>query len=164
MGTPIHRTYSDDMFTTLLESDAKTKLNLGCATDRIDGWINLDIEPNVRPTIAATVYKLPFKDNSIDHVLASHLLEHLYDIPSVKNEIHRVLKENGTFVFIVPEYTSPDAWGCDTHVRAFSLHTFIEENWIGWRPILRQLLTVPSRDGEELKWLYGKYSKETICD
>jgi len=158
--TPIHRTYSNDMFNQLLNGAGK-KLNIGCGRDYLNGWVNLDRNPGVKPDVAAELdgCKLPFVSNNFDHVLASHILEHIFYLVDLKSEIRRVLKSGGTLVFMVPHCDSPDAWGCDSHVRAFSLHTFIQENWIGWEQIDGKLLKFPSRDNEQLQWIYGKFAK-----
>jgi SAM-dependent methyltransferase len=158
--TPIHRTYSDDMFNQLLNGAGK-KLNIGCGQDCLNDWINLDRNPGVKPDVVAELdgCGLPFVSDYFDHILASHILEHIYDIVQLKSEIKRVLKKNGTFTFMVPYYLSPDAWGCDSHVRAFSMHMFIEENWTGWERKDGKLLTFKSRDNEQLQWIYGKFVK-----
>ena len=45
-----------------------------------------------RPTILGFVEKLPFKDNSFDFVIASHVLEHSLDPVAFINELQRVAK------------------------------------------------------------------------
>jgi ubiquinone/menaquinone biosynthesis C-methylase UbiE len=48
---------------------------------------------------------LPFPDGSIDHILCSHFLEHVYPKEAVKiiRDFHRVLKPRGTLHAIVPD-------------------------------------------------------------
>ena len=155
---PIHRTYSDSIFNQLLDGDGK-KLNIGCGKDHIKGWTNLDRCVDVSPDVVAEIdgCSLPFSTNCFDHILASHIFEHVNDLVHLKSELRRVLKPDGTLVFVVPYYLSPDAWGCDSHVRAFSMHTFIDENWVGWEQVSGKLLKIPSRNNDELSWIYGKY-------
>lgn len=38
----------------------------------------------------------PFEDDSVDYVLAKHVLEHLDDVISVMNGLHRILKKGGS--------------------------------------------------------------------
>jgi ubiquinone/menaquinone biosynthesis C-methylase UbiE len=45
---------------------------------------------------------LPFRDNSIDHVFCSDLLEHLLDVDTFLDEIKRVLKSGGYCVLSTP--------------------------------------------------------------
>lgn len=49
-----------------------------------------------------TVERLPFEDNSFDLVVAWHVLEHVKDDQKSFQEISRVLKKDGYFLFAVP--------------------------------------------------------------
>jgi len=60
---------------------------------------------------------LPMEDETIDIVIASHVLEHVPDDIALLREIHRVLKPDGIAVILVPineRYNDPN------HVRAYS--------------------------------------------
>lgn len=46
--------------------------------------------------------KLPFKKNSFDFILASDVLEHIYDTEFIFQELYRVLKPNGKLLITVP--------------------------------------------------------------
>lgn len=59
---------SDDRFN-------KMKLNLASHGDNIPGFINIDFD-HPSADLKADVTSLPFQDNSIDHILAYHILEH----------------------------------------------------------------------------------------
>lgn len=45
---------------------------------------------------------IPLKDNSVDFVFSSHVIEHFYDPVSTINEWLRIVKPNGYIVMIVP--------------------------------------------------------------
>lgn len=45
---------------------------------------------------------LPWDDDSFDRVLAIHLLEHLYDLPSALDEVTRVLRPTGVLSVVIP--------------------------------------------------------------
>lgn len=49
---------------------------------------------------------LPFKDNTIDHIYASHVLEHIYWYKTdfALSEVFRVLKPKGIFEVHVPDF------------------------------------------------------------
>jgi ubiquinone/menaquinone biosynthesis C-methylase UbiE len=47
-------------------------------------------------------YQLPFQNSSFDIVTSSLLLDHVDDLSKVVDEVGRVLKDNGLFVFSVP--------------------------------------------------------------
>ena len=83
-----------------------TRLNLGCGPvhfDQNEGWVNIDFDSAYAPDVVADVRQLPFEDNSIEEVYASHLLEHFsYDEP-VLEEWFRVLAKNGNITIVVPD-------------------------------------------------------------
>lgn len=52
-----------------------TKLNLGCGTDIRNDFINVDIKALPGVNVIADVTELELKNNSIDFIVAQHLLE-----------------------------------------------------------------------------------------
>ena len=79
------------------------KLNLGQNEWRMEGWINIDIDPSTNPDIIADAAHLPYEDNSIDEIYAGHLLEHFDIEQEVLREWHRVLKPGGKITICVPD-------------------------------------------------------------
>lgn len=70
---------------------------------RSSGTISLNIEDSRRPTVQGDAQGLlPFRDNSFATCLALNLLEHVLLVEQVLHDVHRVLKEDGTFVIAVP--------------------------------------------------------------
>jgi len=55
------------------------KLNLGCGYTILDGWVNLDYLDGQGVDVVHDLEKFPypFKDNTFDKVLASHIIEHV---------------------------------------------------------------------------------------
>ena len=52
------------------------RLHIGCGAQRLEGWLNVDIDPLPEVDVALDVRKgLPFKE--VDAVFAEHFLEHL---------------------------------------------------------------------------------------
>jgi predicted SAM-dependent methyltransferase len=84
-----------------------SKINIGCGLDKKKGYINVDIRKDVNPDVICDIqYLEPFKDNSIDEIYASHVLEHfprqmVWQI--VKVWIAK-LKPNGDLVLHVPDF------------------------------------------------------------
>jgi SAM-dependent methyltransferase len=105
-----------------------SKLNIGCGSDLRRDYINIDCidmspdEPYLQ--LDLEVARLPFLANSLDEVFAAHILEHLHNFPKLLNEIHRVLKPNGTVTVHVPCYPAVECFQDPTHVRMFTDKTF----------------------------------------
>jgi len=80
------------------------KLNLGCGAEKPSGYINVDIDFRVKPTIVADMRRLPFKDEIADEILCSQILEHFdfQDLELVLAEIDRVLKPKGKLISHTP--------------------------------------------------------------
>ena len=74
------------------------KVNLGSGRDYLEGWINVDIDPHAKVDVVADLSStFPFKDDTIDEVKASDILEHFTKEDGVKflTECHRVLRHGG---------------------------------------------------------------------
>ncbi len=65
-------------------------------------YIRLDIDPSTKPNIIADALHLPFKDNSIDVIIAKAIFEHIKDPFLATKEIRRVLKKGGVLFLLVP--------------------------------------------------------------
>jgi predicted SAM-dependent methyltransferase len=96
---------------------AMVRLNIGCGTAPIPGWINIDRvarASGVSTEIDATA--LPFSDGSVIAVLAEHVFEHFsFDEEArVWREMARVLCPGGTLTVEVPDFE----WVCATFLAA----------------------------------------------
>lgn len=102
------------------------KLNLGAGIHRKDGFISIDLSPEYNPDIVADLNNpLPFDNDSIDEIYASHILEHIRNIIGLMNECYRVLKVGGIFDIIVPSILKPIYAFCDpTHVNFLCRESF----------------------------------------
>lgn len=80
------------------------KLHLGSGKIRKEGFINIDIDPETNPDKVFDLNKdLDYKDNSVDEILASHLLEHLHrNSLGVLKDWYRMLKKGGKLEVRVP--------------------------------------------------------------
>jgi predicted SAM-dependent methyltransferase len=98
-------------------TDLPLRLNIGCGTNTLPGWINIDHyarQPGVVEDIDAT--DMPYADGSVDAVLAEHVLEHFSFAEErlVWREVARVLRPGGTFTLEVPDFE----WVCTTFLAA----------------------------------------------
>lgn len=116
------------------------KLNIGCGKDIKKGYVNLDQHLDngadkiyVLPHIYLEDYTnfvrlgvkgemLPYKDNSVDEIYCSHVLEDfLYEFEFIMRDFHRVLKPGGLLHIKVPYKAS---YGSFYHKRFFDKNTF----------------------------------------
>lgn len=79
---------------------------------------NVDIVHDLNDT------PFPFKDNSFDVVMASHVLEHLDNYTICLKELKRILKTKGKIIIKVPYFASPCAFSDPTHKHYFTIDTF----------------------------------------
>lgn len=96
----------------------QNRLNIGCGKTPLDGWINTDLEPSLDGVEFLDAAKeFPYIDNYFNIVFSEHMFEHI-DLVGQTNmlcEVHRTLKQGGTFVltcptmeFLIDLYNNPD--------------------------------------------------------
>lgn len=103
-------------------------LDIGCGKDKkVKEAIGLDkaIVPGVDIVCDITL-GLPIKDNIVDKIYCSHVLEHIRDLESLMAELHRTLKAGGLLRIWVPHCFSAIAFGDMTHCRYFTYETFLQ--------------------------------------
>jgi SAM-dependent methyltransferase len=67
---------------------------------------------------------LPLADRSVDRIYAVHVLEHVLDLVSLMNELHRVLADDGVLHVLSPHWQSIGAVADPTHVKYLDVQTF----------------------------------------
>ncbi len=72
----------------------------------------LDIDKKSKPDICCDLHKIKWKSSYFDTVIATEVLEHLYDPQKAVDEIHRILKPGGVCIlstrFIYPYHPDPE--------------------------------------------------------
>ncbi|MBR9681915.1 MAG: class I SAM-dependent methyltransferase, partial [Candidatus Altiarchaeota archaeon] len=109
--------------------------------------IGIDLIQSNKFVIKADAKKLPFKSNSFDCVIFSHIIEHL-DFPTLKKilkEVYRVLTDKGIIFIATP--IEKDIWDDCSHVRPYTFKS------------IRQLLEQPEYVGG--KWKFKIKHHET---
>lgn len=97
------------------------KLNLGCGPFYKEGFVNVDIDPKVRPDIVHDLdsFPYPFEENSFSLIELDHCLEHLSNPFQVMSELYRVACDEAQIIVRVPHFsralTHPD------HKRGFDV-------------------------------------------
>ena len=105
------------------------KLNLGCGFRKLDGYVNVDKQATCQPDMVLDLEKLPWpsESESVEEVVASHVLEHLGQQPEVflaiMRQLYRVMKPEAMARIIVPHPRSDDFLGDPTHVRPITDQT-----------------------------------------
>jgi len=103
---------------------AELKLNIGCGTSGIEGWVNIDNSPSIllsrlpfgrqifrtpdwpRNVRRADVRKrIPFPDSSVSCIYCSHTFHHLTyeESQALARECFRVLRPSGVLRIVVPD-------------------------------------------------------------
>ncbi len=88
-------------------SSHPVKLHLGCGTNKLAGWINIDSVESCKPDLIHDLTQpLPYGDQSADDILAEDLLEHFdkYMRFVVFGDWARVLKAGGMMTVQVPNF------------------------------------------------------------
>jgi SAM-dependent methyltransferase len=105
-------------------------LNLGSGGFRAPGYYNLDRRPvdhvDIVADLEGPLSALP--EHSVSEVRASHVLEHIRNLPGLMEEVHRVLVPGGAFRIMVPHFANPLAHSDPTHVRTLGLYSFC--HWV----------------------------------
>jgi len=88
-----------------ITDEDKVIYDLGCSTFKtLPRAIGVDIENKAGVDLVASVDDLPMiESDSVDVILASHILEHIADTNKTLTEWKRILKPNGRIIFILPD-------------------------------------------------------------
>jgi GT2 family glycosyltransferase len=100
-------------------------LNLGYCEGALEGYTNADTLPidGVAPLDLRKDW--PWQDNSVGHVRAWDIIEHLPDKIHTMNELWRVLAAGGTAEIAVPTTDGPGAFQDPTHVSFWNRRSFL---------------------------------------
>lgn len=85
------------------EKKEPIRLNIGCGDVPIKGYVNIDKHVATADKIMDAL-NLEYKNNTVDEIYSSHLLEHFgkRDVPKALKEWHRVLKYGGKLGMNLP--------------------------------------------------------------
>lgn len=103
------------------------KLNLGCGSRKLDGFVNVDGAPHCAPDLLLDLETLPwpFDSSSVEEIVLSHVLEHLGQAPklylSIIQELYRVSRPGALVRITVPHPRHDDYLSDPTHVRPITV-------------------------------------------
>lgn len=102
------------------------KLNLGSGSKRIPRFLNIDLDVGSNPDYVVNLEtdRLPFEDNTVDEIIAHHVLEHLGDgFFHLIKEMYRVCS-HGAIIHVRVPHPRHDTFLIDpTHKRPIYPHT-----------------------------------------
>ena len=101
-------------------------IDLGCGNKKRPGTIGVDFNSRTNPDVVHDLneFPYPFATNSIDKVIIDNTLEHLQDVISVMEEIHRIVKPAGIVIVKTPYFRSVWASIDPTHLHFFTTQSF----------------------------------------
>lgn len=98
-------------------SPGEAWLDIGCGSGKVAGAVGVDCIalPGVDVVHDLNQRPWPFPDNSFDHVVCKHSLNHLNDLVRTMEEIHRIAKPGAIIEILAPHYTSDNFNTDPTH-------------------------------------------------
>lgn len=103
------------------------KLNLGCGYYKLKGWLNVDVNAACNPdqVVDLEQFPWPWEDNSVSHLLMSHVLEHLGESRAcyfeIIKELYRVCEDKAIIIINVPHPRHDHFLDDPTHVRPITV-------------------------------------------
>ena len=103
------------------------KLNLGCGNKLLKGYINLDKFNYYKCDITHDLEKFPypFKNDSVNEILLSHVLEHIGQQPdtfiNIIKELYRICSNNALIIINVSYPRHEDFLSDPKHVRPITV-------------------------------------------
>lgn len=82
------------------------KLNFGCGHVKFDGWVNVDMDPAVRPDVLVDLgATLPFRDGVASHIHSEDFVDQLELDHGYRffRECHRLLAPGGVMRILTPD-------------------------------------------------------------
>lgn len=100
------------------------KLDIGCGKVKSEGFIGIDRFILKGVDIVADLNNpLPFFNDSVDFLLASHSLEHVNDLIAVMQEIYRISRHGAQICIVAPYYNQNLNLANPYHKQVFNEHT-----------------------------------------
>jgi len=112
------------------------KLDIGCGREPKQGFIGVDRMkfPEVDVVLDISKKKWPWKDNSVEEIWCSHMVEHLNAKGRIHfvNEAYRVLQSGGILTIVTPYWNNHRAFGDLTHEWppvSESWYKYLQKQW-----------------------------------
>lgn len=104
------------------------KLNLGCGSQHVPGYVNVDKSGNPDVLHDLEIFPWPWEDNSVEEVLLYNVLEHLGETTEIYlgilKELYRICTTDAKIHIHVPHPRHDDFINDPTHVRMITPDSF----------------------------------------
>lgn len=104
----------------------KSVLNFGCgkSTYAAPNVVNLDVVEGPGINVVCKTNIMPFADDTFDHIIANHVLEHVPNWFETFKEMARVVKPGGIVEVWIPPTSSDSAFTYRDHINRIGLVSF----------------------------------------
>ncbi|HDR9163873.1 TPA: methyltransferase domain-containing protein [Burkholderia vietnamiensis] len=100
------------------------RIDLGCGPRKSPGLIGVDRIPMPGVDIVADLdARLPFDDNSVELIVASHSLEHVADLMATMRELYRISTHGAQLCIVAPYHEQKLNVANPYHIVTFNEHT-----------------------------------------
>ena len=82
------------------------RMNIGCGTHLISGWVNMDVAPGAPGVVPGDVLAIPCASGAAEAVILFDVIEHLHprrEVPVALAEVFRVLTPGGVLRVSTPD-------------------------------------------------------------
>ena len=109
----------------LSKGGGENNLDIGCGGQKINGFVGIDIRnlPGVDIVYDLNLTPWPIQDESVDLIVASHVIEHVDCVITFISEIYRILRKNAMLVIRYPHYSQRHTFRDPTHKRFMTLES-----------------------------------------
>ena len=148
----------------------KIRLDLGCGIRKQPGYIGIDKSPLKGVDIVCDLERsIPLKDNCVNKIHSNYFFEHVDNLIYLFQELYRVCINGAKIKFIVPYYSSINAFKDPTHKHFFTEETFkyfSKEKWYGSDYKINtnfQVINIKYHYSNLIKWLpFKKYLRRYL--
>lgn len=99
------------------------KLELGCASQKREGFFGIDIHPYEGVDLVQDLAEIPWRidDACCTEIYANQVIEHIPNLREFFTELYRVAADGCRITLTTPHYSSHNSWADPTHLHHLSV-------------------------------------------